>query len=90
MKITEYADALGFEIDIKYYPNQGNRWSAQFANCETKDSKESSTICGTYGDGKTPDEAIRNYVDRIRGKYLVFHALNPSRRREFEFPDSVK
>ena len=90
MKITEYADALGFEIIIRYYPNQSNRWSAQFDNCETKDSKESCTICGTTGNGKTPDEAIRDYVESIRGKYLVFHALNLSKRREYEFPDSIK
>ena len=44
--------------------------------------KSGGILEGTYGNGSTPEEAIRDYYKKIVGKRLVFHATNKEYRRE--------
>jgi len=62
MNIQEYCDTLGIEIDLKYYPNQGGRWCASFDRCEFKDRADSGILSTAHGNGKTPDDAISEFV----------------------------
>lgn len=85
MNITEYCDVLNLELDVKYYPNQGCRWSASIRHAEVKDSPDSSILSSCFGDGATPENAIISHVSRIRGKLLVVDAYKKS-RREYMVP----
>ncbi len=44
--------------------------------------KRGGILESTYGNGATPEEAMRDYYKKIVGKRLVFHAMNPEYRRE--------
>lgn len=84
MTITEYADSLNVDIEIIYYHNQ-NRYSAAFKGAEISDS---GCLIGAYGNGSTPNDALKDYVDRIKGKSIVFNAYS-DRRRTYEVPQSL-
>ena len=83
MNILEYCDILNVELDIKYYPNQGYRFTAQLYGAEVKDG---SVLSSVYGTGTSPTCAIEHYILAIRGKRLVFNAADPSKRREYDVP----
>ena len=82
MNVYELADVLNVQLVVTRYPNQSNRFSAQFERCETR---ENGCLRGEYGNGKTATEAINNYSDAIAGKTLVFNAMT-DKRREFVAP----
>ena len=86
MTLSEYADAINAEIKIIRYANQEERWIADFEDAEIKESKTSGVLIGMWGEGKSPHEALANYVSSIRGKILVFNAGDPKYRREFVEP----
>jgi len=88
VSIYTLADLLDANIELMRYANQDNRWAAQFENCVTKDKKSDSVVTGTYGNGKTPEDAIKNYAASIAGKVLVFDAFG-SDRKEFVAPASL-
>jgi hypothetical protein len=52
-------------------------WHAKFDGVEIK---HGIGLTGNYGNGKTADEAVRNYVGEIQGKLLVYHAYGKDRR----------
>ena len=87
MNITDYADILNIEINVKYYPNQKNRWSASFHNAEML---EGSILISEYGNGSTPESAIEDYINIIKGKRLVFNAGGGLKyRREYDVPEGL-
>ena len=85
MNIQEYADILNIEISLIYYPNQKNRWSAMFQNCEVMGD---GVLIGTYGNGTTPLSAIGDFIENIKGKKIVFGA-GTLKRREFVVPETL-
>lgn len=87
MKITEYADILNLEIEVRYYSNQNNRWSAHFNGAEIA---EGGCLVSVYGDGGSTLQVIEDYVSKIRGKTLVIHAMNRDLRREYVVPNSLE
>lgn len=86
MTIEEYADVLNVELVVRRCANQENRWMADFESCEIKDGV---ILSSSYGDGKSPDKAIDSYVEKIRGKRIVFHAMSTAKRREYEVPHNL-
>lgn len=74
MTIYDFSDAIGKNLIITRYCNQGNRFSAHFEYCEVKDG---SILRSEYGHGDTPTEAINDYKNKIVGKALVFSAMSP-------------
>ena len=89
MNITEYADILNLNIEINYYHNQNNRWSANFGSSEIKDNSSSAILKSEYGTGKSPREAIEDYLNLISGKVLVINAMSDN-RREYMVPDNLE
>lgn len=83
MNIYEFADIIGKSIVITRYANQDGRFSAQFDHCDTK---QGACLCGEYGNGKTPKEAVNNYKDKIVGKTLIFHGMSEDHRQEYVAP----
>ena len=80
-----FCDLINADLEIRRYSNQKERWVAQFDRCEVKDG---CMLCGTYGEGRTPEEAINNYLDKIKGKVLVFNAFAKD-RVEYTMPMDV-
>jgi len=83
--LFDYLDIIGRDLVLRRYANQDSRWTAQIESCEVK---ENGVLKGSYGDGKTPEEAISDYMNQISGKCLVLRARSDS-RREFTVPTSV-
>lgn len=73
MTIFDYADSMNLEIRVTRYSNQSERWSAQFEGVYTADHPQAATKVGTYGNGKSAVEAIRDYAGKISGKCLIFN-----------------
>lgn len=89
MNIEEYADVLNLELEILRYPNQRNRYSAQFKRTETKDDPSDPCLTGTYGNGTSPAEAVQNYIDKIKGRLLVVNATGGNERRQYVVPQEL-
>ena len=86
MTIEEYADVINVQIEITYYPNQENRWSAKFKGGEIQ---EASMLSSVFGNGNNPHYAIDDYLNKIKLKTLVFDAMSTTRRREYIVPNSI-
>jgi hypothetical protein len=87
MNLYEYADIIDARLCIIRYANQDGRFSADF---EYSEIKQDSCLLSEYGRGKTPQEALNDYKNRIVGKTLVFHAGNKHLRREYIVPSKME
>jgi hypothetical protein len=85
MNIEELSDLMGEDLVIRRYAGQNNRYMAHFEHSDTKDDSDDPGLCGSYGNGKSPDEAIEDYVKKIRGKLLIINAWGEN-RREYYIP----
>lgn len=83
LSLDEFAERYGLVMRVHERehvpPGTGNRFYASFVRVEVKNG---AMLRGEYGDGSTPETAIQNYSDLIRGKLLVYSAYG-SDRREF-------
>ncbi len=86
MTIYEFADVIGRDLVIRRYANQGGRWTAEFDGAELKDAPDSGFLAGVYGNGVSPEDALSDYLECIKGKWLVFDAYG-KHRREYNVPD---
>lgn len=86
VSIFEFADIINKEIVIRYYPNQNHRFTADFDESEIIEKGREHLLCGTYGNGKSFDEALLDYCKKISGQKIVFNAMNKERRQEFQIP----
>lgn len=82
MEIYKFADIINKEIIIRRYPNQNNRFIAHFESAEIS---KGIILEGTYGQGKNPDEAIKNYSNKISGQKIIFNSMS-EKRTEFIVP----
>lgn len=86
MNIYELSDMLDTNLVLTRYSNQGRRWSAQLHWTEIKDG---NILSSSYGSGETPDEAVNDYINKIRGKLLVYNAGGET-RRTLTAPDTLR
>ena len=87
--LEEFAVRHGLEMVVRersaefgFPEGHHARWYAQF---EGADIGEHGCLRGTFGNGRTPEEAIRNYGPEISEKHLVVDSRKPS-RREIDVP----
>ena len=85
MTLTEYCDAMNLQLRLNYYPNQSNRWSVNITDLEMK---EDYSLRIVYGNGSSPDEALVDYVDKIKGQMIVIDAMDTN-RREYVVPTTL-
>lgn len=88
MTIDELGDIINADLEVRRYANQNNRWMAHFEHTETKDNEHDIFLTGTHGNGNSPENAILNYIEKIKGKFLVIDAMKKS-RREFGVPNTL-
>lgn len=89
MRIEDFADVINKTLVIRRFPNQRNRYSAQFEDSEVKENRSSRFIGNEFGDGKSPGQAVDNYIKCIKGKILVFHTFDRGNRHEFIVPEDL-
>jgi hypothetical protein len=88
MSIEEFADLHGLEMhvmerDPKAHPGH-DHWYACFKN-PSVEIKHGGCLRSTFGNGHTPNKAIRDYAEEISGTTLVIDAMGPN-RREIKVP----
>lgn len=79
-KVEEFADAHGLKMVVRerganHHPNA--RFYASFEGIEVKDG---CILSGPFGNGATPEEAIKNYLPEISKRVLVHNAYRDDRR----------
>jgi hypothetical protein len=87
MTLERFADLHGFDVvvqerDPKYFTG-GSRWFAVFY--PSVEEKFDGILRGTFGQGCTPDEAVKEWAEEISGKLIVVDAMKPT-RREIKVP----
>ena len=87
MKITDYCDAVKQNLVLIRF-NTSKVWIVSIKHSDIKNKKEDS--CANYinGVGRNPDEAIMDYVKKIRGKVLVI--TNTAKEKQmYSIPDDL-
>lgn len=84
MTLQELSQITKHQIEI-LYPDVDSNWYAHFAGGEIKGE---GILISCSGRGKTPQQALENYVREIRGKTIVFDFRRES-KQEFNVPDSL-
>lgn len=81
MSIEEFADKHDLVMKVVERPLHipARSWYARFVSAEVK---EGGVLKNTFGDGATPEEAIRNYAIELNsgGRILVIDALLGTRK----------
>ena len=88
MNLTEFSEIIGGHLELNRYAGQNGRWTAKFYNSETKESGR-SVLESTYGEGKSPEAAMVDYVRKIRGRQLIFMASSAEFRRTYFVPSDL-
>lgn len=90
MTIYELSDLLDIDIVVRRYAGQNNIWRVEFDHVEIKDNEHSCILQGITGNANTEIiDAIKDYVSRIRGKWLVYNAMDKQKRKEFRIPSDL-
>lgn len=85
MTLNEFAKKYDLEMVVRERDREimsmphighGGRFYAYFKRTEVKDG---SILCGSFGNGATPEDAINNYACEISGKRLVKNAYRDDR-----------
>ena len=85
MNLDEFLDVIQCDLSLTRYNCQNDRWSASIKRCEISDD---GFLIGRFGNGHNPDDAINDYIKKIRGKVIVINALSEN-RKEFHVPDTI-
>lgn len=85
MNFYDYMDTINVDLEVTRYHNQA-RWLARFHGTEVR--RGFAMLVSEYGLGKTPDEAIADYMEKIRGKKIIINAMSTT-RREFVVPETI-
>lgn len=80
---TEYVSYTK-RLETWNFPN--GKIAVRFSNCEVK---EGDFLISAFGKGNTFFEACEDYIDKIKGKTLVFNAYT-KQRKEVVFDDNMK
>lgn len=83
--IVNYADIINCHLNLIYRHNAN--WICRFENCDVKQG--SAILISEYGSGITPELAIRDYINKIKGKGIVLNASSKTLRREFVVPQNI-
>jgi hypothetical protein len=83
MNIYELAEMQDLFLTISYR----TRLKDWYCNFEKYSVKDGIMLKGVSGDGKTPDAALKNYIEKIKGQRLVYGV--GSEGREFNVPMSL-
>ena len=81
--INQFAERNNLVIEVNErspdYHNQSgdNKYYAMFVDCDVKDG---GCLVGMFGNGATPEDAVREYAESISNKTIVYKALSEERK----------
>lgn len=82
--IETFADMMNLSLEINSRPRKTDaRYYAKFSCVEIM---ENGMLVGTYGDGRTPNEAVAAYAKQLSGKRIAVGAYTDN-RREINVPE---
>ena len=84
MTILEFAEVVGVHLEM-LYPDTAGQWYVHLKGAETK---EGGMLHSKSGRGRTPDEALKSYVEEIKGDRIVIKAYGDG-RQEFNVPKTL-
>lgn len=87
MQFEDWLDTLNLRLVVTRYPQQNNRWSADIDGAEVK---QNGTLLGERGNGNNPQQAITDYLNKIKGKTIVINAMDRDRRKEYFVVETVE
>lgn len=85
MTLQDIAEWAGSQIQITFYPGQDGRWSAKLKGA---DIMHEGYLVSAYGNGKSPAEAMADYVQQIVGEKMAIGAYT-SKRVEINIPTNL-
>jgi hypothetical protein len=78
--IKQFADEHHLTMEVRERSVALRHNGRYFASFEKTDVKDGSVLISSYGNGNTPEEAIKNYASQIENKLLVVNAHGPNRK----------
>ncbi len=84
-KISEMATAWQVKLTIEYCELVGT-WKAHFPFGEIR---EGCLLGCAVGRGETPDSALSQLVDSVKGKTIIFYSSEIKKKREYLIPESL-
>ncbi len=88
--LGSFADRNNLIMEVHERPHvhesNNDKWYAHFKHCEIQDG---GLLIGSYGNGRTPEDAIINYIPKIVGHAIVINAMDKEARREIYVPLSL-
>lgn len=87
MYFYDFVDLIKADVDLKRYFRRDGiaRYTAHISCCEVK---KGSILSGTYGAGINFNSAIKDYVEKIKGKNIIINAM--TERREYSVPEDLR
>ena len=81
---------LTFDVRGRKVPRESLWYAASIERGETLEEKGSGILNSDFGKGDTPEEAIQDYIETIKGKILVIDAYDKANRKEYEIPEDFE
>ena len=78
--LEEFADAHGLQMKVVERRLPVGDPCRFYAKLEGVEEKQGNFLASIYGNGPTPEEAIRDYAKQISMKQLVHTAMSDDRR----------
>ena len=76
----EFADAHGLQMKVVERRLPVGDPCRFYARLDGVEEKQGNCLVGIYGNGPTPEEAIRDYAKQISMKLIVHNAMSDDRR----------
>lgn len=90
MTLCELSVVMDAPISIHYRTQTAvtckERWYAEIDGAEIK---EETILASVFGNGNSPNEAMMELVQKLRGKLVVVDASSKERRRTIQVPMSL-
>lgn len=85
MKLEEIMILIGEKLEVRFPDIEGN----YMFSFERGEISRGCVLESVTGRGKTPNEARADFIPKISGKTIVFHAMDKEKRREYKIPEGV-
>jgi hypothetical protein len=87
MKLTEFAEVIDETLLITFSPSC-QTWQARFEDSSLKNDAQDPFLRGEFGTGANPQAALADYVQKIRGRILIFDSADE--RAKFNVPKTLE
>lgn len=87
MEILDFEKQHNLELTVCERDPEAKDLPRYHASFDDAEIKVGIGLLGEYGDGNTPEEAIKDYCKKISNKTLIIDAMSSTNRREIDVPE---